>query len=396
MKNSYKYIGFVFLFSLILFQGVACKNESKNGILVGADRVDAYLTLLQDKRVALVVNHTSVVGKTHLIDTLLTLKVDVKAIFSPEHGLRGQEDAGAEIEDGKDIKTGLPVYSLHGKTRKPLAEQLENIDVVVFDMQDVGVRFYTYISTMHYVMESCAENNKMMIILDRPNPLGFYVDGPVLKKEFKSFVGMHPIPVVHGLSVGELAHMINGEGWLKDGLRCEIKVISCENWDHSKKYKLPLKPSPNLPNQRSVLLYPSLCFFEATDVSVGRGTLFPFQVYGYPLDDFGPFKFTPKSIKGMSLNPKQQNIECFGEDLRMVQNPPKLTLSYLLQAKEKMPAGKPFITRKAWFNLLAGNDELQIQIESGMSEAQIKNTWQADLNTYKQMRKNYLLYPDFQ
>lgn len=395
MRAQHIYRLYILVIFLVLIQSTGCEAKPTQ-LKTGAEQTELYIPLLKGKQLALVVNQSSIVERKHLIDTLLTLNLNVKAIFAPEHGLRGNEDAGALISDGKDAKTGLPVYSLHGKTKKPLSEQLKGIDVVVFDMQDVGVRFFTYISTMHYVMEACAENNKTLVILDRPNPLGFYVDGPVLRPAFRSFVGMHPIPVIHGLTVGELALMINGEGWLAGGLKCDLRVIQAKHWDHTSRYTLPVKPSPNLPNQQSILLYPSLCFFEATDVSIGRGTLFPFQVIGYPHEDFGSFCFTPEGIPGMSMHPKHKDKKCYGVDLRLLEHIPNFTLSYLLDAKSKLTAKGQFITRPDWFNLLAGNDELQNQILDGMSEEQIRKSWEEELKSYKEMRKKYLLYADFE
>ena len=285
-------------------------------IIVGAERSELYLPFLKDKRIALVVNQTSMVDTMHLVDFLLSKNINVKKIFAPEHGFRGNIDRGKHFNNNIDKKTGLPIIAMYGKNRKPKAEQLKDIDVVVFDIQDVGVRFFTYISSMHYVMEACAENNKKVIILDRPNPLGDYVDGPVLKPKFKSFVGMHQIPVVHGLTIGELALMINEEGWLKNGVKCDLEIIKMQNYNHSIHYYLPIKPSPNLPNDISIRLYPSLCFFEATNVSIGRGTKFPFQVIGYPNKKFGNFTFTPKDIPGMQINPLHENEVCYGINLQ--------------------------------------------------------------------------------
>lgn len=389
----------VFLIKLIvilLFSTFTCSKaqEAPEPIRTGAERVDQYIHLLENKNVALVGNHTSLINETHIIDSLLSLNVHVKAIFSPEHGIRGKEDAGTKINDAIDIKTGLPIFSLHGKIKKPTSEQLKNIDVVIFDMQDVGVRFYTYISTMHYVMESCAENKVPLIVLDRPNPLGDYIDGPVLDTAFRSFVGMHPIPVVHGLTIGELARMINGEGWLSHQNKCELTIIRNENWDHQTVYQPAVKPSPNLPNYQSLRLYPSLCFFEATDVSIGRGTVFPFQVYGYPLPEFGSFSFSPKSIKGMSSHPKQEGKTCYGIDLRNLDTIPQFTLKYLMAAQNMMPKAVNFISRPRWFNLLAGNAQLLQQLNYGMSEEDIRKSWVEPLNTYRLVRKKYLLYPD--
>ncbi len=366
-------------------------------IQVAASQFEKYLPLLKGENIALLVNQTSMVGDTHLVDTLLSYGVTIKTIFSPEHGFRGDADAGEKIDNSIDSKTGIPLVSLYGKTRKPTKEMLKNIDVVVFDIQDVGVRFYTYISTMHYIMEACAENNKKLIILDRPNPNGNYVDGPVLNMKYQSFVGMHPIPIVHGLTVGELAKMINGEGWLKDSLTCDLTVIKAVNYNHQKRYPLPVKPSPNLPNDISIALYPSLCLFEGTKISVGRGTHFPFQVIGYPDKKFGTFSFTPKSIDGMSKYPKHQDKICYGIDLRTSDFEAKFSLKHLInfynihkELYAKHDDKEMFFN--GFFTKLAGTEKLQQQIESGLTGPEIKDSWKADLDAYKKMRQQYLLY----
>jgi uncharacterized protein YbbC (DUF1343 family) len=365
-------------------------------ILLGAERMDQYLSLLQGKRVALVVNQTSVIGKTHLVDTLLQLGIDIKKVFAPEHGFRGNHSAGAIIKDGKDLKTSLNVVSLYGKNKKPSAEMLADVDVVIFDIQDVGVRFYTYISTMHYVMEACAELGKEVVVLDRPNPNGYYIDGPILEPEYKSFIGMHAIPIVHGLTVGELAQMINGEKWLKNEVICNLKVVPCLNYTHDSLYQLPVRPSPNLPNMNAVYLYPYLGLFEGTNVSIGRGTDFPFQVIGRP-GSAGTFSFTPRSIPGVSDNPKHLGKECVGETIPdflsddiLSQNTLNLTWLILMYENNRAEDGEYF---KDFFYKLAGNKELRIKIESGMSDADIRKTWQPGLDKYKVKRKRYLLYP---
>ncbi len=365
-------------------------------IITGAEQIDIYLPLIKNKRIALVVNQSAIVNNKHLVDMLLEKKVDIKKIFAPEHGFRGNIDRGKHIKNEKDEKTGLPIVSMFGKNRKPFPKQLENVDIVIFDIQDVGVRFFTYISSMNEVMEACAENNKKMIILDRPNPLGDYVDGPVRKKQFKSFVGMHPIPVVHGLTVGELALMINGEKWLDNGVNCDLTVIKLKNYNHKIHYSLPVKPSPNLPNDISIRLYPSLCFFEATNVSIGRGTQFPFQVIGYPDSLFGNFSFKPKDIEGMQTNPIHEGKKCFGIDLRKEKNDSKFTLKYIIEYNKKFKGKKKLISKPKWFNLLAGNNKLLSKIESGLSEKEIKKTWEKELKQYKKIRKKYLLYDDFE
>ncbi len=361
----------------------------------GAERTEQYLPLLEGKNVGLVINHTSVVKEQHLLDFLLENDVQVKKIFSPEHGFRGNADAGEQVSDQRDSKTGLPIVSLYGDNKKPKPEQIEDLDVLIFDIQDVGVRFYTYISTMHYVMEACAENNKPVVVFDRPNPNGDYIAGPVLKEGFHSFVGMHAIPIVHGLTVGELARMINGEGWLAEGKQCDLTVIPVANYTHKMGYSLPVKPSPNLPNDRSIRLYPSLCFFEATSASIGRGTYFPFQVIGYPDKRFGDFEFTPESIEGMSKNPKQLGEVCYGVDLRTPSCHERFSLSYFLDFYNKFEDKSEFLTRERWFNLLSGTDEVLKAIQAGQTLEMIEASWKPELEAYQSMRKNYLLYPDF-
>ncbi len=383
-----KFVGLIFI--LLLFE--FCTHSQNNHIIVGAEQPENYLSLLQNKNVGLVVNNTSVVGNIHLVDFLLSKEITIKKIFAPEHGFRGNTSAGAEIKDGIDKSTGIPVFSLYGKTRKPTPEHLKNIDVIVFDIQDVGCRFYTYISTMHLVIEACAENNILLIVLDRPNPNGDYVAGPIRKPEFKSFVGMDPIPIVHGLTVGELAKMINGEKWHKAEQSCNLKVIPVKNYTHSTKYELPVNPSPNLPNYLSVRLYASLCFFEATSVSVGRGTDFPFQVLGGLQPNLGNFKFTPKSIPGVAINPLNKGKECFGIDLRELKEIPKFTLKYFIDFYSLYKNEKDFLIREKWLNTLAGTDDLIKQIREGKSEKEILASWQPELEKYIKLRGKYLLY----
>ncbi|MFO7256543.1 MAG: DUF1343 domain-containing protein [Bacteroidota bacterium] len=356
---------------------------------VGAVQFDRYLPLLEGKRVALVVNHTSLAGDVHLADTLKSRGVNLVKIFAPEHGFRGTADPGEHIEDGVDRKLGLPVVSLYGNNRKPTSEQLTDVDVAVFDIQDVGTRFYTYISTLHYVMEACAENGKKVIVLDRPNP-NSYVDGPVLDTAFRSFVGMHPIPVVHGLTVGELARMINGEGWLAGGRTCELEVIPVNGWSRNDFYSCPVRPSPNLPNDQAIRLYPSLCFFEGTVISVGRGTQTPFQVIGNPLLVGMEYHFTPVSIEGMMKNPPFENQVCYGLDLRNVPVERRLNLQYVIDMYKAYPDKENFFTR--YFNTLAGTDQLRKQIEDGLSEAEIRESWKEGLERYVEMREKYLIY----
>lgn len=387
-----KFIGYLFLFLSLS----CCAFENSKELKTGAQQPERYLSFLQNKKVGLVVNHTSLVNKNHLVDFLIMNNIQVKKIFAPEHGFRGDASAGKKIDDGIDPKTGIPVFSLYGKTRKPTPEQLQNLDVVVFDIQDVGCRFYTYISTLHLVIEACAENNLPLIIFDRPNPNGDYVAGPVLDPHFQSFVGMDQIPVVHGCTVGELAQMINGEHWHKASRRCEIKVVPVKNYTHKMLYSVPVKPSPNIPNDLAVRLYPSLCFFESTSVSVGRGTEFPFQVLGGLDPRLGDFKFIPKSIPGVSVNPLNLGKECYGIDLRNLNEAPQFTLKYFLDFYHQYKNEKEFLTRERWLNLLAGTDNLIGQIREGKNEEEIFRSWQPGLKKYKEIRKKYLLYTDFE
>lgn len=381
-------------FVLIIFFAFAVKNIISQNIdlKLGSDRTDLIMNEVKNQRVALVVNQTSVLSNgVHILDTLIRNRICVMKIFAPEHGFRGNADAGEHIVNGKDAKTGIEVVSLYGKNYKPTVQQLTDIDVVIFDIQDVGARFYTYISTMHYVMEACAENDKKCIILDRPNP-NDYVDGPVLDLKYKSFVGMHPIPVLHGLTVGELAEMINGEGWLANGRKCNLKVIKMIGWKHGQPYSLPVKPSPNLPNDQAVRLYASLCFFEATQVSVGRGTNFPFQVVGAPNKRYGSFGFTPLAMSG-AKNPLLKGQVCYGVDLRNYHLEEGMTLSFLLDFYKKSGLGASFFSSPKFMNLLSGNNILKQQIINGMTEQQIRKSWQPELKKYKLLRTKYMLYP---
>ena len=387
-----KFIGF------ILITIIAGYNSSVYGdqIVTGAEQFGKYLPLIQNKRVGLVVNNTSIVKDVHLVDFLLSKNIKVEMIFAPEHGFRGNASAGEEIKDGIDSKTGIHVISLYGETKKPTTKHLENLDVLIFDIQDVGCRFYTYISTLHLVIEACAENNRRLIVLDRPNPNGDYVAGTVLKPGFESFVGMDPIPIVHGCTIGELAKMINGENWQKAGRSCDLLIIPVQNYTHLTKYELPVRPSPNLPNYLSVRLYPSLCFFEATSISVGRGTDFPFQVLGGLKNNLGDFKFTPESIEGVAINPLNEGKDCYGVDLRSLQVVPKFTLKYFIDFYNKYENKSEFLIREKWFNTLAGSDELISLIRSGKNESEILDKLIPDLEKYKVIRKKYLLYPDFE
>ncbi len=379
---------------LFLFLALTCPwfltSAQPRPVTTGAGQMDVLLPRLAGKRIALLVNQTSLVGKTHLADTLKSRGVNLVKILAPEHGFRGMADAGEEIKDGIDTKTGLPVVSLYGKNKKATPEQLADIDIVVFDIQDVGVRFFTYISSMHYMMESCAESNKKLIILDRPNPNGSYVDGPVLQSELKSFVGMHPIPIVHGLTMAELAQMINGEGWLAGGLKCDLEIVKLRNWKHADTYLLPVKPSPNLPNNHAVGLYPSTCLFEGTALSLGRGTLNPFEVVGHPDLKQMKFSFTPIGIEGMAKNPPLENKVCYGMDLRKEKLQKKIMLRYILEMYKAFGDKEKFFNN--YFNTLAGNKELKEQIKKGMTEDQIRATWRKELDEYKLMRRKYLLY----
>jgi len=378
-----------------LFMLISSAIASPKPILTGATQSERYMDQLKGKSIGLVVNQTSMIEDEHLVDFLLKKQMVVKTIFAPEHGFRGEAGAGESIANSKDKKTGIAIVSIYGKNKKPTAKQLEEIDIVVFDIQDVGCRFYTYISTLHYVMEACAENHKKLLILDRPNPNGDYIAGPLLKPAFKSFVGLDPIPVVHGCTIGELALMINGEKWLNNGIQTELEIIKVGNYTHKMLFDPPIKPSPNLPNQQSIRLYPSLCFFEATSVSVGRGTEFPFQVLGYPNPDFGKFTFTPKSIAGMDLNPLQKDKLCYGDDLRSLATAPKFTLSFFIQWLNKFKKSDQILTRASWFNLLMGNDTVLKLILEGKDEVEISKSWSAELANYRSIRKKYLLYPDF-
>ena len=405
-KSTYLFLLFVFNFQLISCgqnsKVVSKKTDQENQIIkTGAERTQLYLNLLKGKNVAVVGNQTSVIQKiqtrsgtrevssfSHLVDSLLLLDVSIKKVFAPEHGFRGKADAGEIVKNGFDTKTGLSIVSLYGKNKKPSAAQLSGIDVVVFDIQDVGARFYTYISSLHYVMEACAELGIQVIILDRPNPNGHYIDGPVLELVHASFVGMHKVPVVYGMTIGEYGQMINGEKWLKNGIQCNLKVIPIGNYTHRTNYSLPIKPSPNLPNDKSINLYPSLCFFEGTNVSAGRGTDKQFQIYGSPFLDLRGFSYTPQSNEGAKY-PKHQNKICFGEDLRTVKNKSQLDLSYLIKAYKQNTDKKFF---NDFFTKLAGTKKLQQQIEQGISEEGIRKTWDRDLITFKRIREQYLMY----
>lgn len=365
-------------------------------VMVGADQTAQYVPLLTGKRVAVVANQTSVIGDIHLVDSLLRLGIDIRRVFGPEHGFRGKADAGEHLADNIDAATGLPVVSLYGKHRKPTATDMDSLDIVIFDIQDVGVRFYTYISTLHYVMEACAENNVPLLVLDRPNPNGFYVDGPVLDTaRVRSFVGMHPVPLVHGMTIGEYAMMLNGEHWLKNGEVCQLMVVPCKNYTHRTHYQLPIKPSPNLPTYRSVLLYPSLGLFEGTFMSVARGTDFPFEAIGHPDYNVAPFRFTPHSVEGAKY-PPFKDVQCRGYDLRQIsieslEADARINLKWLIDSYNYFLSKPDFF--QSFVDKLAG-PELRKQIEKGMTEAEIRQSWQDGLRDFQQIRKKYLLYEE--
>ncbi len=367
--------------------------ERTKPIIVGAEQMDKYLPFInRGKKVGIVANQSSMIQNTHLVDALVASRVLIKTVFSPEHGFRGNADAGEHVKNDIDNKTGLPIVSLYGKNKKPSNEQLKGLDVMLFDIQDVGVRFYTYISTLHYVMEACAENNIPLIILDRPNPNGHYIDGPILDLDYKSFVGMHPVPIVHGMTIGEYGKMINGEYWLKDSLQCELTVVPCKNYTHDTPYSLPIPPSPNLRSDISIQLYPSLCLLEATTVTVGRGTDGPFERYGHPEFPKTDFSFTPKSGFG-AKHPKHEGKLCYGYDLNKEQyrRMYQLDLGFVINSNQLLK-GNLFVNRAKFFNLLAGNDLLLKQIQEGFSEKEIRASWEKGLQEYSITRKKYLIY----
>ena len=411
---------YLFLFLLMNFQLISCQQNQSytkrssteekaqtKRIITGAENTLKYLNLLHEKKVGIVANQTSVIFKkntkpllkdinnkadyynTHLIDSLLSLGINITKVFAPEHGFRGKADAAELINDGRDQKTGLPIISLYGKNKKPTQQQLNEIDVVVFDIQDVGVRFYTYLSTLHYVMEACAEAKIPVIILDRPNPNGHYIDGPTLEMEHTSFVGKHPVPVVYGMTIGEYGQMINGEKWLKNGIQCNLTVIQLQNYSHQTQYHLPIRPSPNLPNDTAINLYPSLGFFEGTTINAGRGTEHQFQRYGAPFFSKTAFNYTPKANFG-SKYPKHQNTLCYGVDLSNSKKTSAIHLDWLIDAYEKTPKSEKFFGQT--FTIHAGNKKLQQQLEQGISIKAIQKSWKKDLIQFKKIRKKYLLY----
>lgn len=386
---------------LVLFN-LACQAQEKEEILeknkaikVGANQTQNYIPFLKNKNIAVVGNQTSVIfkesGYIHLVDSLLKREIEIKKVFAPEHGFRGKADAGEIVKDGVDQKTGLPIISLYGNHKKPTPQDLKDIDVIVFDIQDVGARFYTYISSLHYIMEAAAENDVSVLVLDRPNPNGHYIDGPILEKKYQSFVGMHPVPIVHGLTIGEYAKMINGEKWLASKVKAQLKVIKVGNYKREMSYSLPIKPSPNLPNDQAINLYTSLCFFEGTNVNAGRGTNQQFQVFGSPFlnKNYFDYSYTPVSNPGAKY-PKHENKLCFGKDLTQFKNLSQINLEWLIEAYNNTSNQIDFFNN--FFNKLAGNKILQEQIKAGLSAEEIKASWQEGLENYKKMRAQYLLY----
>lgn len=371
------------LISCCLF--FSCKKDAN--IILGVENTKNYLPLIKGKKIAVIGNQTSIISSIHLVDSLLSLDINIVKVFSPEHGFRGNADAGEKVENIIDPKTGLPIISLYGKNKKPSPEQLNGIDILLFDIQDVGVRFYTYISTLHYIMEAAAENNIKVIVLDRPNPNGHYVDGPILDTAFRSFVGMHPIPIVYGMTIGEYAKMITGENWISK--KCDLTIIKMENYTHEMSYSLPIKPSPNLPNIKSINLYPSLCLFEGTTVSIGRGTDYPFQQFGAPYLESN-YSFTPQSGAG-SKYPKHENTECYGIDLRFQEDYlSNINLNWLIESYNKCPEKDGFFNK--FFDKLAGTDKLRLQIINGKNSQEIKESWKVGLDEFRKIRKKYLIY----
>jgi uncharacterized protein YbbC (DUF1343 family) len=390
--------GRISLSMVLIFAGFFDATSGLNTPMVtGCERTDLYVGGLKGKSVGLVVNHTSIIGKVYLADSLIKLGIRVIKIFSPEHGFRGDADAGAEIVNAIDPGTGVQVISLYGNKTKPAPEDLKGIDIMIYDIQDVGVRFYTYISTLHYVMEACAENHVPLLILDRPDPLGYYIDGPVLEPEYRSFIGLHPIPVVYAMTAGELACMINGEKWLAGGAQCELHVISCLNYDHNAHYRLPVNPSPNLNGMEAIYLYPSICFFEGTMMSLGRGTPSPFRVIGHPDYPDRSFSFIPRAGKS-NLEPLLRDKTCYGIDLTSLSTDSlkqlhSINLQWLLDAYKKMDKGSLFFND--YINRLAGTGKLKEQVVAGLTEKQIRQSWQPGLDEFSKKRGKYLLYPDF-
>ncbi len=403
--SQIKNLTLVILFSVLSL--TACSQETslsyskqvKENIIVGAERMNLYFNKIKDKKIAVIANPSSLVNKTHLVDTLISLGIKVIKVMSPEHGFRGDASAGEYVNNSFDNKTGLPIVSLYGKHKKPSKDDLKDIDILIFDLQDVGTRFYTYLSTLHLCLEACAENNKELLILDRPNPNGYYVDGPILEPQYKSFVGMDPIPIVHGMTLGEYAKMLNGEFWLKDSLVCNLTIVPVKNYTHKMSYKLPVRPSPNLPNNIAINLYPSLCLLEGTPISVGRGTNKPFQMFGYPNFKDYDTTFIPKSIPHVSLNPKLKNKKCNGKNLSYYNDSTalsesKIQLKWIILAYNQFDKKSDFFN--SFFYKLAGTKTLSEQIKEGMSEKEIRNSWRNGIMNFKKIRRKYLLYPDFE
>lgn len=395
MKNNFKLVTLSIFFILFF---VSTIFSQQNKMQTGAERTAFYLPSLKGKNIGLVVNQTSMIGSVHLVDSLLVLGVNVKKIFAPEHGFRGNADAGEKISDSKDPKTGIQIISIYGSKKAPDKVDFDGIDLLIFDIQDVGTRFYTYISTLHYVMISCADNKIPLMIFDRPNPNGHFVDGPVLDIAYQSFVGMHPIPVVHGMTIGEYAKMIAGEKWMGENKVIDLQVISCLNYKHTDDYNLPVPPSPNLPNMRSIYLYPSICYFEGTQISLGRGTNKQFQVLGAPMLNAGDFYFTPEPKPGAMTPPQLgkrcRGIDLSGLDINQLKGKKSIDLSYLIQMYKDYPDKESFFLPGLFFDKLAGSSALREMIQAGYTEKQIKETWQPGLNAFKKIREKYLLYAD--
>jgi uncharacterized protein YbbC (DUF1343 family) len=401
----------IFILVSLIVTGTYCNPSKKSAattehpaITTGADQTPLYLPYLQGKRIGILANQTTIIGKTHLVDSLKSLGIEVVKVFGPEHGFRGNASAGVHVKDEVDSATGIPVVSLYGPKRKPTKEDLSNIDLMIFDVQDVGCRFYTYINVLADIMESCAENNKELLILDRPNPNGYFVDGPVMDMKLRSGIGRFPIPITHGMTIGEFAKMINGEGWLPNKLQCNIKVIPVANYNHDMYYTLPVKPSPNLNTQQSIMLYPSTCIFEGTIINYGRGTYFPFTVLGNPLlKDKYSFSFTPVSIKGMSETPLFMNEVCYGLDLRnydigILRREKKINIQWLKELYDAYPHKEKFFDYKQSreignVDFRTGDSNFKEQIKNGVPEAEIRKSWEPALSAYKKMREKYLLYP---
>ena len=381
---------------ILLFTSHLVFSQQNSEVKVGSEKMNEYLNKISNKSVGLLVNHSSTVRSTHLIDTLISKNINIQKIFSPEHGFTGNIERGKTVNEDTLIidEKIIPIVSMYGKTRIPSKESMKGLDIIIFDIQDVGARFYTYISAMHNMMNICAELGISFLVLDRPNPNSGYIDGPVLEMEYQSYIGMHEIPIVHALTVGELAKMIKGEKWIENSEKLKLEVIKIDNWDHSKEYKLPVRPSPNLPNQQSILLYPSLCLFEQTTVSIGRGTAFPFQVIGHPKYDNKSFSFTPFSVVE-ERKPKHEGSESFGIDLRKIKVKKELNIKYLIDFYNKLKNTDSDFFGK-YFYRIAGNKKLENQIKDGISEKEIRSSWEIKLSQYKAKRKKYLLYKDFE